>query len=104
MFTKGDQLPLNKSEVARGKNASECYYGLHEVCGDNVLPYRMVARWVKAFRADRNDLADLHRTGRPSIPQHQIDIVSGLLSIDRRWTVRELSVKFVSDIKRCDTY
>ncbi|GBM54459.1 hypothetical protein AVEN_150613-1 [Araneus ventricosus] len=39
---------------------------------------------------------DLHRTCRPSIPQHQIDIVSGLLVIDRVWTARELSVKFVS--------
>ncbi|GBM64233.1 hypothetical protein AVEN_213652-1 [Araneus ventricosus] len=57
------------------------------------LPYRTVARWVKAFRAGRNEAADLHRTGRKSIPQHQIDIVSDLLSIDHLWTVRESSVE-----------
>ncbi|GBM09278.1 hypothetical protein AVEN_59248-1 [Araneus ventricosus] len=52
-----------------------------------------VTRWVKAFRAGLNENADLHRTGRLSIPQHQIDIVSGLLSIDGRWMVRELSLE-----------
>ncbi|GBM67848.1 hypothetical protein AVEN_216863-1 [Araneus ventricosus] len=57
------------------------------------LPYRTVVRWVKAFRAGRNEAADLHRTGRKSIPQHKIDIVSDLLSIDRLWTARESSVE-----------
>ncbi|GBN94077.1 hypothetical protein AVEN_190196-1 [Araneus ventricosus] len=52
-----------------------------------------VARWVKAFRADLDESEDLHSTGRPSIPQHQIDILTGLLSIDRLWTLRELSVE-----------
>ncbi|GBM59095.1 hypothetical protein AVEN_172908-1, partial [Araneus ventricosus] len=52
------------------------------------LPYRKVTRWV---RAGLIETEDLHRTGRPSIPEHQIDIVSGLLSVERRWTVRELS-------------
>ncbi|GBL83175.1 hypothetical protein AVEN_165380-1 [Araneus ventricosus] len=51
------------------------------------LPYRTVTRWAIAIRAG------LHRKSRLSIPQHQIDIVSGLLSIDRLWTVRELSVE-----------
>ncbi|GBL63826.1 hypothetical protein AVEN_51876-1 [Araneus ventricosus] len=66
------------------------YYARNVACA---LPYRTVARWVKAFRADLNESADLHSTGRPSIPQHQIDILSGLLSIDRLWTLRELSVE-----------
>ncbi|GBL87777.1 hypothetical protein AVEN_81374-1 [Araneus ventricosus] len=96
---RGDQPSLIKIEVARGKNASEYYHGLREACGVNALPYRKVTLWVKAFRVGLNETADLHRTGRPSIPQHQADIVSGLLSIDRRWTVRELSVKFVSSSK-----
>ncbi|GBM19390.1 hypothetical protein AVEN_12324-1, partial [Araneus ventricosus] len=29
---------------------------------------------VKAFREGRNETADLHRTGWPFIPQHQIAI------------------------------
>ncbi|GBL94550.1 hypothetical protein AVEN_235635-1 [Araneus ventricosus] len=53
----------------------------------------MVTRRVKAFRVGGNAIVDLLRTRRPSIPQHQIDIVSGLLSIDRLWTVWELSVE-----------
>ncbi|GFQ92101.1 hypothetical protein TNCT_177311 [Trichonephila clavata] len=28
---------------------------------------------------------------RPSIPQDQIDTLGGLISIERRWTIRELS-------------
>ncbi|GBN89929.1 hypothetical protein AVEN_231754-1 [Araneus ventricosus] len=49
--------------------------------------------WVKAFRGGRIESADLHRTGRESIPQHQIDILIGILSIVRLWAGRELSVE-----------
>ncbi|GBN16211.1 hypothetical protein AVEN_238512-1 [Araneus ventricosus] len=57
------------------------------------LSYRTVVRWVKAFRAGRNESVDLHCTGRQSIPQHQIEILSGLLSIDGLWIARELSAE-----------
>ncbi|GBN76605.1 hypothetical protein AVEN_207598-1 [Araneus ventricosus] len=93
MFTTGDQRSWINIEVARGKNASECYHGLCEVCGDNALTYRTIARWVKAFCVYRKETAVLHRTGRPSIPQHPIDIASGILSIDHLWTVRKLPVE-----------
>ncbi|GBM12298.1 hypothetical protein AVEN_155297-1 [Araneus ventricosus] len=53
------------------------------------LPYRTVARWTKAVWAGRKETADLHRTCRQSIPQHQIGIVSGLLPIHCLWNVRE---------------
>ncbi|GBN31244.1 hypothetical protein AVEN_189274-1 [Araneus ventricosus] len=53
----------------------------------------MVVQSVKAFGGGWNESADLYRTGRSSIPQHQIDTLSGHLSIDRLWTVRELSVE-----------
>ncbi|GBM52067.1 hypothetical protein AVEN_131087-1 [Araneus ventricosus] len=90
-----------KIEIARGKNGSECSHGLLEVCA---LPYRTDARWDKAFCAVRNETADLHRICRLSIPQHQIDIASGLLSIDGLWTVRNYPWKIVSIIKRCGTF
>ncbi|GBM59564.1 hypothetical protein AVEN_268743-1 [Araneus ventricosus] len=80
MFIKGDLWSWIKIVVARVKNASDCYHGLREAC---VLPYRTVARWVKTFCAGRNESTDLHRTGWPSIPQHQIAIVSDLLSTER---------------------
>ncbi len=49
-------------------------------------PYGTVARWVKvkAFSAGRTETADLRCTGRSSIPQHRVDIMSGLLFIDGR--------------------
>ncbi|GBO25759.1 hypothetical protein AVEN_100080-1 [Araneus ventricosus] len=53
------------------------------------LSYRTVTRLVKALRSARNETADLHHP--PPIPQHQIDILTGL--IDRLWTVRELPVE-----------
>ncbi|GFY16600.1 hypothetical protein TNCV_2787271 [Trichonephila clavipes] len=55
--------------------------------------------WSKVFvnhethRLGWNEIVDLLRTGQPSIPQSQIDILNGLFSIDRRWTVRELSLE-----------
>ena len=64
-----------------------------EACVTNALPYRTVERWVKAFRSGRNETADLQRTGRPSNPKEQIDTLSSLLTIHRRWTVRELSLE-----------
>ncbi|GBM26130.1 hypothetical protein AVEN_87282-1 [Araneus ventricosus] len=64
-----------------------------QLCKTCALSYRTVARWVKAFRAGRNEPADLHRTSRPFIPQHQIDILRCLFSIDRLWSLRELSVE-----------
>ncbi|GFU39358.1 hypothetical protein NPIL_561511 [Nephila pilipes] len=51
MVTKGDQRSRNKIESSHGRNASECYHGLCEACGDNMLPYRTVARWVEAFHS-----------------------------------------------------
>ncbi|KAJ4445749.1 hypothetical protein ANN_12434 [Periplaneta americana] len=50
MFTKLEQRSSIKIEVARGRSAQECFQGLREACGDAALPYRTVARWVKAFR------------------------------------------------------
>ncbi|KAJ4433002.1 hypothetical protein ANN_15259 [Periplaneta americana] len=50
MFTKLEQRSWIKIEVTRGRSAQECFQGLREACGDAALPYRTVARWVKAFR------------------------------------------------------
>ncbi|GBN56299.1 hypothetical protein AVEN_29549-1 [Araneus ventricosus] len=86
MFTKSDLRSWMKIEVARVKNASERYHGLREAC---TLPSRTLGRWVKAFCAGRNEIADPHHTGRPPF----LDIVSSHLSIDRLWTVWELSVE-----------
>ncbi|GFW84928.1 hypothetical protein TNCV_682161 [Trichonephila clavipes] len=59
----------------------------------------MVAQCVKTLK----ETADLERAGRPSVPQDQIDILSGLLSIDPRWTFRELFVVIVETPRRIRT-
>lgn len=49
--------------------------------------YWTVAHWVKAFRVGWNETAGFHYTGQLSIPQHHVDIMSGLLSLNHHWTV-----------------
>ncbi|PSN57940.1 hypothetical protein C0J52_00193 [Blattella germanica] len=56
MFTKQDQRSWLKIECARGRYARQCYEILQDVCGENALPYRTVARWVKAFNEGRQVL------------------------------------------------
>ncbi|KAJ4434037.1 hypothetical protein ANN_16356 [Periplaneta americana] len=51
-FSKLEQRSWIKIEVTRGRSAQECFQGLHEA--DAALPYRTVARWVKAFREGRD--------------------------------------------------
>ncbi len=81
MFTKSYQRSWIKIKVACGKNALQCYQELSEAYDENALPYKMVARWVKAFSAGQTETAYLHRTGQPSIPKHHVDIGSNFLSI-----------------------
>ncbi|GFX84645.1 uncharacterized protein TNCV_724531 [Trichonephila clavipes] len=52
-----------------------------------------VVQLVKAFGLDWNETVDLQCTDQPSIPQDQIDILSNLLSKDRQWVLRELSLE-----------
>ncbi|GFU87250.1 hypothetical protein TNCV_738271 [Trichonephila clavipes] len=76
-------------KFGRGVISSE----LLEACGENTQPYWAVARRVKAFRSSQKETADLQRTGGPSIPQDQIDILNGLLFIDNHSIVQKLSLE-----------
>ena len=53
MFSKQEQRSWIKIECARGRTARQCHQGLQEACGESALPYRTVARWVKAFNEGR---------------------------------------------------
>lgn len=66
---------------------------LQEGCGNNALPYRTIAQWVKAFCAGRKKVADSARGGGPSVIEKQMELVRGLLYTDRHWTVKELTVE-----------
>ena len=63
MFTKLEQLSWIKTKVARGRSTQECFQRLREACGNAVLPYHTVARWVKAFRKGRDAIQDNLLTG-----------------------------------------
>ncbi|GBM41328.1 hypothetical protein AVEN_241486-1 [Araneus ventricosus] len=90
MLTKGGRELKSRFLVAKMHLNVITDYARPVACAS---PYRTVVRWVKAFREGGNVSEDFHSTGRPSIPQHQIGIASGILSIDRLWTVLELSVE-----------
>ncbi|PNF18928.1 hypothetical protein B7P43_G15789 [Cryptotermes secundus] len=64
--------------------------GLQEACGESALPYRTVARRVKAFNEGRQNVADMRRPGRPSVSE-EVYALSALLESDRRHTIRELA-------------
>ena len=55
-----------------------------------MLPYRTVARWIKAFREGRDAVQDNLRTGRSHVENNTVQLLASLLDADRRWTAREL--------------
>ncbi|KAJ4450854.1 hypothetical protein ANN_02285 [Periplaneta americana] len=67
--------------------------GLHEAYVDAALPYRTVARWVKAFREGRDAVQDNLHTGRPRVEDNTVQLLASLLDADRRWTARELAAE-----------
>ncbi|KAG8225422.1 hypothetical protein J437_LFUL004243 [Ladona fulva] len=87
MFSKQEQRSWIKIECARGRTARQCH---QEACGDSALPYRTVARWVKAFNEGQQTVADMHRAGRPSVSE-EVHTVAALVDIDRSQTIRELA-------------
>ncbi|GFS35456.1 hypothetical protein NPIL_324641 [Nephila pilipes] len=80
------KLEKKKEQERKERSKKKVSKRFEEACCDSVLPHRRVARKVKAFRSGLNETADLYHTGRPSIPQHQIDIVKwspfSILSMD----------------------
>jgi len=62
MFLKQEQRSWIKIECARGRTARQCHQGLQEACGESALPYRTVARWVKAFYEGRQAVDHSIRT------------------------------------------
>ena len=56
MFSKYEQRCFIKIQIARDKNARQCYKALLEACGKENLPYHTLARWAYAFRRGREDV------------------------------------------------
>ena len=93
MFKEPEQRFWIKIEVARGYSTQECFQGLREACGNAVLSYRTVARWVKAFRERSDAVQDNLRIGRPHLDNDTAQLLVSLLDVDRRWTERELAAE-----------
>ena len=91
MFSKQEQRSWKKIERARGRTARQCHQGLQEACGESALPYRTVARWVKAFKEGRQNVADVRRPGRPSVSEEEVYALTALLDSERRHTIGELA-------------
>ncbi|KAJ4438220.1 hypothetical protein ANN_14159 [Periplaneta americana] len=91
--TKLEQRSWIKIDVTRGRSAQECFRGLREACADTALPYRTVARWVKAFREGRDAVQDNLRTERPRVEDNTVQLLASLLDADRRWTVCVLAAE-----------
>jgi hypothetical protein len=93
MFTIPEQRSWIQIQVVLGKNARQYHQDLLEACGNDALPYQTFARRVYAFRSGRDESAHLARTGRPSVSDNNVELVRGLLAVDRRRIVRELSIE-----------
>ncbi|KAJ4447940.1 hypothetical protein ANN_09949, partial [Periplaneta americana] len=78
-FTKQLQLSWLKIQCCRSHTARQCYENLVEACGETVLPYRTVARWVRVFNEGRESVAEVARPGRPRVSDKQVQAVAALL-------------------------
>ena len=79
MFTKQEQQSWLKIQSACGFTARQCHEGLVEACGEMALPYRTVARWVRAFNEGRDRVENMARPGRLSVSEEEVQAVSTLL-------------------------
>ena len=59
MFSKYEQRCFIKVQIARSKNARQCYIELLEACLET-LSYRTVFRWAYAFSRGREDVHQYH--------------------------------------------
>ncbi|GFQ79186.1 HTH_48 domain-containing protein [Trichonephila clavata] len=62
--THVEQRACIKIIVLRGRNKMECHSEFVEALGNNALPYRTVARWVRKFHLGRASTSDEQRSGR----------------------------------------
>ncbi|GBM98206.1 hypothetical protein AVEN_268136-1 [Araneus ventricosus] len=88
MFSKQEQRSWIKIECAIGRTARQCH---QEACRESALPYRTVARWVKAFNEGCQNVVDMRRPGRPSVSEEEMYAVATLLDSDRCHTIREMA-------------
>ncbi|GFW62337.1 HTH_48 domain-containing protein [Trichonephila clavipes] len=58
--------------------------GFQEAYGESVLPCRTVERWVKEFNEGRQNVADMHRLGYPSVSEAEVRALTTRTVIDAK--------------------
>ena len=84
MYTKLEQRSWIKIEMPLVRSTQECFQGLREACGDAQLPYRTMARWVKALQKGRFAVQDNLGIGRPHVENNIVQLLASLLESDHQ--------------------
>ena len=63
--------------------------GLQEACGERALLYRIVARWIKAFKEGRN-VTDMPQPCHPAV-REDVQTMNALVLVDLNTMIRELA-------------
>ncbi|PSN54321.1 hypothetical protein C0J52_10693, partial [Blattella germanica] len=74
-----------KIQCTVGRTAKQCHRGLQEACSAVALPFRTVARWVAAFRDERECMEHI-RYAHPPVSNENVQLVSALVEVDRNVT------------------
>ena len=93
IVTISDQRSYIMIETLRGKNPTEIFGTLVEVCGEFTLDLSMVSRWADHFRGGYLSIVNDPRQGssRTSTDERSVKLVADALEEDRRTTCEELS-------------
>jgi len=69
--------------VKLGKSATETYYLLKKVNGDECLSHTQVFEWFKRFEEGREEIGDDQRPGRPSTSKKALTSKKSVKLFDR---------------------
>ncbi|GFU20670.1 protein GVQW3 [Trichonephila clavipes] len=81
-----------KFYVRLGKNATEKFQMLQEAFKDDCISRSQSGKWHKAFKKDREEVADEPRSGRPTTArtEENVDRVREVLRTDRRLSIQQI--------------
>jgi len=90
LFSVGIMLNVNVEQRANvkfcvklGKSATETYYLLKKVNGDECLSHTQVFEWFKRFEEGREEIGDDQRPGRPSTSKKALTSKKSVKLFDR---------------------
>jgi len=83
--TVEDQISYIKIETLCGKNPTEIYSALCEVCGEQTVDRTTISNWATRFREGLITINDDQRAGRPktSTDERSVKLVADFLAQGR---------------------